>query len=86
MCIISVAPIPSTMERPVAAWHAVQVAEGRCSPADTQARTVASAASSGWPSSALYAVGAVSSTVTRWRAIAPSMADGGPENVARVDA
>jgi hypothetical protein len=36
MCIISVAPMPSTMARPVASRQACQVAAGRCSPAETQ--------------------------------------------------
>ena len=41
MCIISVAPIPSTMPIPVASFQACQVEAGRCSPAETQVRSEA---------------------------------------------
>ena len=70
MWSISVAPMPSMICTPVASRNASQVAFGRCSPAETAVLRLGSSRPAVMRGSiALYAVGAVKQTVTRWASI-----------------
>ena len=80
ICIISVAPMPSRIFRPVAFCHASNVAFGSASPAETHLRSEEMSCSASLPSIARYAVGAVKQIVALYLAIAGSSTSGGADS------
>ncbi len=86
MCSISVDPIPSMIFTPVASLNACQTAPGRCSPAETAARSEDSRCADPPASIALYAVGAVKQTVTPCSSIRSPSSSGAAFSIISVEA